>query len=323
MKITSVLKKLLLTFIVLAFLFAVFLTTQDDPKGTLKLLNKMYGFGLLKKNCKAPLIYSISDIDSRFKVSKSEALKIAQQAEKIWENAINVNLFEYQADSDKDIMIDFIFGKEQERTIAETASGKTIDANWENYDAVLKKYNSLGATYEARVTEYNTQSKKNDADVVKFNQRIADWKKRPGNDAEYDSMKNEEERLRKNQTILKTELANLQNISTALKTQKTELDALWAKYSAVAEAHDKVYATGEIVEQAVFDGMFRIKVYTYENADYLRRILTHEMGHALGIDHLTQKQSIMYYLQNPEQNVKNLALSQEDIGALKELCKID
>jgi len=47
--------------------------------------------------------------------------------------------------------------------------------------------------------------------------------------------------------------------------------------------------------------------------------LAHELGHTLGIGHVDNPQSVMYYLMG-EQDLKNPHLTKEDLDALKNVC---
>jgi hypothetical protein len=61
-----------------------------------------------------------------------------------------------------------------------------------------------------------------------------------------------------------------------------------------------------------------ITVFQYSTPVKLERMLTHEFGHALGIDHLSNENAIMYYLNSSN----SLTLSSDDTQALKAVCKI-
>jgi len=49
--------------------------------------------------------------------------------------------------------------------------------------------------------------------------------------------------------------------------------------------------------------------------------LIHELGHALGLNHLENPQAFMYYLMG-EQGMENPSLTAEDLQALKEACQL-
>ena len=62
----------------------------------------------------------------------------------------------------------------------------------------------------------------------------------------------------------------------------------------------------------------RIDIYQFENKTKLVRVLAHELGHALGLDHNDDSKAIMYRL-NSGQNEKP---TQTDIKELRALCGI-
>jgi hypothetical protein len=73
------------------------------------------------------------------------------------------------------------------------------------------------------------------------------------------------------------------------------------------------FSEGEYVREK---GRQAITVYHFSNRDVLVRVLTHELGHAMGIGHLENPQAVMHRLMRSQ----SLELTPEDVAALKGKC---
>ena len=66
------------------------------------------------------------------------------------------------------------------------------------------------------------------------------------------------------------------------------------------------------------NGKRSITIYQYDNEYRLVRVLAHEFGHALGLNHSKSGDAVMYHLIQSD----SLELSPDDIAAVKSRCKI-
>ena len=61
-----------------------------------------------------------------------------------------------------------------------------------------------------------------------------------------------------------------------------------------------------------------INIYSYDGLPELHTLLVHEFGHVLGIDHVDDQYSVMYYLLNEDN--RGGELTDVDIAALGSSC---
>jgi predicted Zn-dependent protease len=93
-----------------------------------------------------------------------------------------------------------------------------------------------------------------------------------------------------------------------------------SEYNKVAKNYNQKYGHGLEFNQAEYNGK-GINVYQFSTEQDLEVALAHEFGHALGMDHVENPTSIMYYITGGNQQV-DLTPSAEDLTELKRVCKI-
>jgi hypothetical protein len=270
--------------------------------------------------CKKPVEYKIGTIDPRFGVSAADFKKDIAEAGNLWSAATGKTLFEY---SDQGALtINLIYDDRQKITQQEKQLSNNIDATTEVAQSVKDQFNSLQNNYNAAQTSYKDELGAYNTKQTDYNNQVEYWNTQGGAPA------NEYQKLQTQKNDLSVERASLEQKRLAVNSLANQINALIDKYNLlVNHINENVNAinndglAGTQFEEGVYisdkDGM-RINIYQFDNQTYFLRVLSHELGHSLGLQHNNGANSIM----NPVNQSKSLALSTEDIAAIDLECGI-
>lgn len=304
--------KLFFLFLLLSF-WGIVLTNQEYFRNGIR---EITGIG---KPCVRPIEYSIGAVDPRFGVSRDVVIEDARQAENLWEKAIDKNLFEYN--SEAELKINLIFDSRQQQS----DEAENLEKNLEKLDAIrestLSEYNSLSSDYQERLAEYNKKLTEYEKEIQSFNKDVEYWNGRGGAPSdEYEKLKKRKKRLEEMRSGLEKERTRLNSLINKTNEIAQRENVIVEKYNSGVETYESKFGEFREFEKGAFDGV-SINIYEFRENDDLVMTLIHEMGHSLGINHAVNPESIMYYLMG-EQDLKNPKLSEEDLSALKNVCRI-
>jgi hypothetical protein len=123
--------------------------------------------------------------------------------------------------------------------------------------------------------------------------------------------------------------SDLQNIKKKLDFFHRDLieknkihNLLIKKYNLLTENFNQEYTFTEEFTQGNFDGQ-NINIFHFKGENELKVLLAHEFGHSLGIGHMEDSSSLMYFLMGKENFSSDFKISNEDKNSLMEKCKIN
>lgn len=257
-----------------------------------------------KGPCEIPIRYAIGINDKRFSISNSDLLSATEEASQVWENTLGKNLFEYDTAYNSkvkmnifqelmgryfirgDIIVNLIYDSRQKAADQNRQLVTSVNETKGSADAIKKQFLTLQNDYKRAVGEYEillTQYKNGHGD-----RNTVETKR-----LEVNGLADQVNALVKKYNYLVT------SVNSTIRT---------INQSAGHEFEEGQYVSDEKGE--------RINIYEFGNRDALVRVLAHEFGHVLGLDHNDNPASIMYYLNSS----KNIEPTKEDVAGLRAVC---
>ena len=279
-------------------------------------IGAVYYFYFYKQPCEAPITYSIGTIDERFGVSKTEVLSSINSAAILWEKSIDRDLFKY--DTKGKLIVNFVYDTRQKTTQQNEILKADVEKTSQLANSVKQEYKDLNADLEVSKRLYDDELATFNAKQKMYGDKVSYWNARGGAPPDtYNQLEAERQALIVEQRTLEAK-------RLAVNETADKVNTFIQKYNLLVQsANERIDTINQTAGQEFQEGAYdpntnTITIYEFSTQEKLNRVLAHELGHALGLDHNSNPNSIMYGLNQSN----TFSLSKDDVSALKALCKV-
>jgi len=271
--------------------------------------------------CRETITYRLGKVDERFNLTRNEFQTAVNMAAVMWGKPFNRDLF--REDHDGAIEINLLYDYRQEATDRLKNLNYRIDSSRGSYEELKSRLENLKAEYEQKKAGFKSDFIAYNAKVNAFNTDIQSWNRRGG------APQSIHMRLMEEKDELVIFKDNLHIRQEEIKTLVDTINSLVVVINEIASNNNMDLVNqqniGKSLGREFCEGFYEYKngkrsitIYQYDNEYRLVRVLAHEFGHALGLNHSKSAGSVMYPLIQSD----SLALARDDIAALKGHCKI-
>lgn len=280
-------KKLLAFILIIGLLFLAY---TQNPVFAEKVDTILYS-----SPCDTPKTFSIGSIDPRFNISKETLIADAEEAGAVWKNDQGMSLLKY--DPNSPLTITMIYDQRQSLNNQISNLNSQVEQQKQNLKPEISDYENRVAAFKQKSHELNAQ--------------IEYWNSKGG------APEDVYNKLKEQQKELQQEAAQLQQMAAALNQSTDDYN------NQIQQLDQKVNSYNQALQNKPEEGLYirngtdeRIEIYFNNSRQELIHTLTHEMGHALGLRHNSNPQSIMY----PSTNTA-VTPSNDDLAALMDVCQ--
>src|SRR3989338_268541 len=271
--------------------------------------------------CQKPILYSFASIDERFNITENEAILVMQKSEGIWEKAAGKELFQYSTEGK--LKVSFLYDSRQKVTDELKNVGSTIENSTESYETMKAELDKKKALYDKEEASLKLLLRQIETDKAKFDSTVSYWNKRGGTPEKiFNELNAERERL---QLLIDEANEKKDRLVVMVREINALIDAVNSiarKINMGVDVYNKIGQTnGKKFEEGIYKSSIEgkaIEIYQFHDRLQLERVLAHELGHALGLEHVTNPKAIMFELNQST----NMTQTADDIREMKTVCRM-
>ena len=185
------------------------------------------------------------------------------------------------------------------------------------------EYTRVNREYEKEVQQYDEDSRELQQRIDRLNEWVRQKNEEGGfNEQDLKQFENRKAEIDQTELYLARQEQALKRKAAELNEKITFLNQKVEAKNRMVDEYNRQFTGVRKFTQGAYEwtnNSRTINIYHFLDMDELRLVIAHEMGHALGIGHVQNPESVMHELME-SQNRRDLELTNEDIRALQNVC---
>lgn len=275
-----------------------------------------YWYRSTENICPVPLTYHVGEIAPEFNLSKEQVEAYLRDAEVVWEQAAGRELF--QSTEAGSLAVNFLFDERQALAESQLSQKSALDGERDKTEELLDTIDEERKKYEAEDKEYQEKMAAYERKLTAYNEKVNRYNDQGGAPSEvYAELEREKATLNRESSGLNATADKLNELARTINELNDKSSQFIDEYNKQVLVYNEEFGFSREFTQGDYQDDV-INIYKFSTENELRTVLAHEFGHALGVDHVEGRSSVMYYLL--ENTSSFPTLSPEDTAAFATTC---
>ncbi|MFH2063280.1 MAG: matrixin family metalloprotease [bacterium] len=253
--------------------------------------------------CGLPVEYRVGHFDERFGISRQELADALHEAESRWEESTGQELFREDQSDSSAVAVNLVFDDRQLATQELDRLREERQRLESELGTITNEYQQLKAAYDERAWTIAGLKADYEERLRLFELTVRAWNARGGAPRDtYDELRREQERLDQFVGELDALVEEQNRLADRLNGLAGREQDRVSSFNTGVSRFNEAFAVDESNDEQGVYGSGTINVYQFDDREDLVMLLTHELGHALGLGHDDDPQSVMYPRKNERQS---------------------